>query len=236
MTPEERSDFAALHALSLLEGDDAVWARRLEIEDQAFAAEVAQFCQAAGELTSSISPVQPSSSLRQRVLAMAVPRKTVRRYGQVGWALAASLAIASVWLWRQQEVLREKLNQTTASLMQISKENHLAGLHIASLEGQLEQYKGTRAVVVWDAKSRQGQIHLTNLPDPGAGKDYQLWVVDPAYKNPVNAGLILRAPDGSAKVGFEPDQKVDDASAFAISLEKTGGVEVAQGPIVFLGK
>jgi len=35
---------------------------------------------------------------------------------------------------------------------------------------------------------------------------------------------------------FKPAQPVTQAAAFAISLEKKGGVPVAVGPIVLLGK
>ncbi|RYD30791.1 MAG: anti-sigma factor, partial [Verrucomicrobiaceae bacterium] len=97
-------------------------------------------------------------------------------------------------------------------------------------------YKGTRAVVVWDPTNSQGQIQLANLPQLDAEKDYQLWIVDPAQKNPVSAGLIHRAADGSAKVPFQPVQVISTAAAFAISIEKAGGVPVGEGPIVILGK
>lgn len=239
MTPEERSELASLHALSLLEGEQASFAVWLEATDPEFAAEVAAFAESLGTLADAVAPIQPSDLLRERVLSLAgsssTPAvKTKPSWG--GWAAAALLAASAIWLWTARDSLKKENAGFKDQLSKLSKDTRLADLRIASLEGQLEQYKGTRAVVVWDPASSQGQIHLTDLPELDAAKDYQLWIVDPAHKNPVNGGLIHRAADGSANVPFQPDQLVKQVSAFAISVEKSGGVDVAEGPIVFLGK
>lgn len=241
MTPEERSDLASLHALSLLEGEQASFAAWLEATDPTFAAEVGAFSESVATLTDAVPPVQPPDLLRERVLSMAkvthptVVTKSVST-SWIGWAAAALLALSAAWMWTARESLEKENSGLKEQLSQVGKESRLTDLRIAALEGQLEQYKGTRAVVVWDPTNSEGQIQLANLPQLDAGKDYQLWVVDPAQKHPVNAGLIHRNPDGSAKVPFQPVQLVKDAAAFAISVEKEGGVDVAEGPIVILGK
>lgn len=241
MTPEERLDLASLHALSLLEGEQASFAAWLEGTDPAFAAEVAAFSESVATLADTVPPVQPSDLLRERVLSMAkvshsplVGKSGVSSW--TGWAAAALLALSAAWMWTARESLEKENSGLRVQVSQVRKESRLTDLHIATLEGQLEQYKGSRAVVVWDPTNGQGQIQLANLPQLDAGKDYQLWVVDPAQKHPVNAGLIHRGPDGSAKVPFQPVQLVKDAAAFAISVEKKGGVDVGEGPIVILGK
>lgn len=235
MTPEERSNLACLHALSLLEGEEALLAARLEASDPEFAAEVAAFEEGSSIMAAAIEPVQPTNLLRERVLSLTgVPRKTGSSW--IGWAAAAAVALAAVWLWNSREEDRKEIADLHAEISRLGNDNSLADLRIASLEGQLEQYKGTRAVVVWNQSKHEGQIQLANLPPAEQGKDYQLWVVDPAYKNPISAGLIERNSDGTANVRFQPVQMIRDATAFAISVEKSGGVEVAEGPIVILGK
>lgn len=240
MTPEERSELAGLHALSLLEGEQATFAVWLEATDPAFAAEVAACSESMAVMTDAVTPLQPSDLLRERVLSLAksstpMPaRKTKPAWG--GWAAAALLAVSAVWLWTTRDSLLKENAGYKDELAKISSDRNLANLQIASLEGQLETYKGTRAVVVWDPTNSQGQIQLANLPQLDAEKDYQLWIVDPAQKNPVSAGLIHRAADGSAKVPFQPVQVISKAAAFAISVEKAGGVPVGEGPIVILGK
>jgi len=235
MTPDERSELASLHALSLLEGEEAAMEAELERNDPAFAAEVAAFTESIGTLTDAVTPIPPSDLLRERVLAMARRSPSASR-AWIGWAAAAALALACAWQSREHSELSSdnfKLDQQLASL---KKESNLSGIRIASLEGQLDQYKGTRAVVIWDPVKSEGRIDLANLPAVEEGKDYQLWIVDPAHQYPVSAGLIHRDADGKASVPFQPVDIIRDASAFAISVEKAGGVDVAQGPIVFVGK
>lgn len=237
MTPEERSELAALHSLSLLEGEEAAFAAHLEATDKDFAAEVAACSDAAGVIADAVAPVQPSDLLRERVLGLAKstrPQATSRPW--IGWAAAAALAVSAIWLWTERSSISRKADSLANELETLRNENKFAGLKIASLESQLDQFNGTRAVVVWDPYQHEGRIQLTNLPPAEAGKDYQLWIVDPAHKNPISGGLIHRDEHGNASVRFQPVQMIRDATAFAISIEKSGGVEVGEGPIVLLGK
>jgi anti-sigma-K factor RskA len=243
MTPEERSELASLHALSLLEGQEAALANHLEATDPAFAAEVAAFADAAAAITELIPPIQPSDLLRERVLSMVNAPRPARTKSWIGWAAAAVFAISAIALWSnvagQRNAIvatKQRAEQLEIELAKTRGENNLAGLRIASLEGQIEEFKGTRAVVVWDTARGEGKINLVNLPPAERDKVYQLWIVDPAHKNPVNGGLIHRETDGSATLRIQPAQMVHEASAFAISIERTGGVDVAEGPIVFIGK
>lgn len=238
MTPEERSDLAALHALSLLEGEEAARAIRLEAADPEFAAEVAAFAETAAELAAALPLERPSDLLRERVLSLVRPAAS-RPRAWIGWAAAAVLALTSAGLWLERNgisSLQRENGELTARLEALGDQTRLSDLRIASLEGQLDEYKGARAVVVWDTARGEGRIDLANLPAAEQGKVLQLWIVDPARPNPVSGGLIHREADGTANVPFHPAQKVGEASAFAISVERAGGVEVAEGPVVLIGK
>jgi anti-sigma-K factor RskA len=68
-----------------------------------------------------------------------------------------------------------------------------------------------------------------------AGKDYQLWVVDPKSPEPVSAGVVKVDDKGSAKTSFKPVASVSSAAKFAISVEAKGGVEKKAGPVVMMG-
>jgi anti-sigma-K factor RskA len=78
-------------------------------------------------------------------------------------------------------------------------------------------------------------IKLANVPRAAAGKDYQLWIIDPKYPNPVSGGVVPVGADGLARVSFAPERSVKSADKFAISIEQEGGVPVGSGPIVLLG-
>lgn len=95
-------------------------------------------------------------------------------------------------------------------------------------------YGAVRGDVVWSSERREGYMRLTGLPanDP-AVRQYQLWIVDPARDaNPVDGGVFdIRVRDGEAIVPIEAKLPVDRPAAFAITVEKPGGVVVSAGPL-----
>jgi anti-sigma-K factor RskA len=93
-----------------------------------------------------------------------------------------------------------------------------------------------KAVVAWEPAQQSGVITISGLPAAGNGKDYQLWAVDADHKDPISAGLVHIDENGIAKVRFKPIASANHVQAFAISLERAGGVPKAEGPILLVGK
>ena len=93
--------------------------------------------------------------------------------------------------------------------------------------------------VVWDDKTQTGYVRLSGLPknDPAA-KTYQLWIVaenqDP--KTPVDGGTFDITTDGEVIIPIDAKVKVQNPQAFAITLEKAGGVPVSKEKPVALAK
>ncbi len=122
--------------------------------------------------------------------------------------------------------LREKL-QTQGDLAQFK----IATL--ASLAGNSPE---ALAVAVWNPTTQEGLLRVDKLPALATDQDYQLWVIDPAYPIPVDGGVFTVDPDtGHAQVAFRPNKRVTNATKFAVSLERKGGVPKAEGPILLLG-
>lgn len=111
----------------------------------------------------------------------------------------------------------------------------LAEVRIASLTAQVATFARAGVVIVWDAEQQRGVVKLTSMPKADAGKDYQLWVIDPKYPAPVSAGVLLVSASGPSYASFSPAQRIASADKFAISVEKSGGATAPAGPIVFLG-
>ena len=119
-------------------------------------------------------------------------------------------------------------------LAKATKANDSAQMQIAMLQSTVAEYKHGVAVVVWNSEKQEGILKLEKMPPVEAGKDYQLWVVDPSKKTPVNAGVVKVDQKGFAKVDFKPVEEIDKANNFAISVEQAGGVPENKGPIVLL--
>lgn len=136
--------------------------------------------------------------------------------------------------------------QTSTHLAQISElrdevvrlrgRDALAQVKIATLSAQVAEFAKAGVIIVWDPQEQRGVIKVANLPKPATGKDYQLWVIDPKYPAPVSGGVLVLADAGTTRASFKPDQFIEHADKFAISVEPTGGVAQVGGPIIFIGE
>ena len=229
---EELEEQASLYVLGLLEGAEAA-AFEKEMEGRAdLRAFVDQLDEAAALVAHSAAPRPLPPELRTRILSEVTGNKTVafpQKLQWLPWAIAACLAIACSYLVAERMGLHSRI----AALEQ---RDFFAQIQIASLSSKLKSAPDANAVVVWDEKKQRGVLKVTQLPRNEARNDYQLWLVDPRYKNPVDGGVFHVSDDGSLSVPFQPSSPVRGAKGFAISLERKGGVTKAEGPIVLLGK
>jgi anti-sigma-K factor RskA len=132
--------------------------------------------------------------------------------------------------------LRQKDADSQKELAALRQRNLLSEFKIATLKAQVAKFQQTNAVVVWDTDQRTGVLQLDKLPPPAPGKDYQLWVIDPSNPLPVSAGVLSVPSVGLIRTSFRPTQPVQSASAFAISVEKSGGSMKPEGQIILVGK
>jgi len=75
------------------------------------------------------------------------------------------------------------------------------------------------ATIYWDKNSREVYLSVNALPAPPQGKQYQLWgIVNGA---PVDLGVFDITDADTIKL--QTMKQVDNAAAFAVTLEKVGG-------------
>ena len=89
---------------------------------------------------------------------------------------------------------------------------------------------GSMATVYWDTVSKDVYLMVKNLPQPTAGKQYQLWAI--VDNQPVDAGM-LDMEKGQVMVKMK---NIPRAQLFAITLEQQGGSPTPKGPMYVLGK
>lgn len=143
---------------------------------------------------------------------------------------------AQVESFRQSNKLSEQqVASLTQQITDLRKKDAFAQMQIATLQGSVDAYKQGVAVVVWDSEKHQGVLKLEKMPPVEAGKDYQLWVVDPKNPTPVDAGVVQVDAQGFAKIDFKPVINVSEAAKFALSIEREGGVPKGEGPIILIG-
>lgn len=99
-----------------------------------------------------------------------------------------------------------------------------------SLEG-LPEFPKTAVALFWDTESKDVYLQVKNLPKPPKGKQYQLWSIDGEIVE--DAGVFEMKDENTTIYKMK---NVPKANAFAITLEKEGGVPVAEGAMYVLGK
>ncbi|MFN2476215.1 MAG: anti-sigma factor domain-containing protein [Chthoniobacterales bacterium] len=239
MIAEELQDQAALYALELLRGEEATSFDRELARNPELQTFVRDLRDAAGALTLTRRQVEPPASLKNRVLQKiaaeagatrapeTTPSNVIPFRNFIPWAIAAALAIFCGVLALDRAKLEQRL---TAERAERTVEPVLIAL-APSADGPAK----AEAVVAWEPDRQTGVIKIRNLPAANAGKDYQLWAVDAGHTDPVNAGIIRIGADGVAQVRFKPDQPAREVKAFALSLERVGGVPKKEGPILLVG-
>ncbi len=225
MMDEQLEERASLYVFGLLEGEEA---RRFEEERRSnpeLARFVAEMEETAASLAHAAGPRTPPPELKARLLGQIQPVVPARRPDWLPWALAACLALLAGGFGMECSRLQRQLEAAR-------EQDELSQIRIATLDSMVQGSPKGVAVVAWDGARQEGIIKVQNMPRPKADQDYQLWVFDPQYRLPVNAG-VFHLEDGRAS--FKPQQPVHSADKFAVTLERKGGEPQHKGPVVLLG-
>ena len=257
MISEQQEEQATLHALGLLDDDAVAKFERELATDPALQALMRELRDTASALALMTDEnAAPPVALKQRVLNRIATERTVEsiapvetapgdkiirpRFGWVPWAIAALLLGCTALLALERRTLVQEISDARrfAAVPSPTPDDVFSRVAFCELEPTLEAPVKPRAAILWDAAQHKGVLRITQLAAPVAGKDYQLWAVEAARKEPVNAGLVHVDAEGRSEVTFQPDPIPGDNKvvALAISLEQAGGSPTNQGPILFLGK
>lgn len=239
------ADVALQAVRQQLEAERIVTRRQAQDLDQQLNAAQTQLAQARTQLqatTAQLAAANNQSADRGRQVAslqdeLAGLRTVVADREQQVAALRGrvdALAGASAEIGRQLGEAKDRIAKLTDEM---KLQRDIADFKITLLASLAQDQPQARAVAVWDPTLQQGVLKVENLPALAPNQDYQLWVVDPAYKDPVDGGVFTVSPEsGASSVSFTPKQPVKAVAAFAITRERKGGVPKSAGPMLLLGK
>lgn len=135
-----------------------------------------------------------------------------------------------------RDALANERSEAARQLAALQGRYDLANFKVARLASLLGNSPEATAIAVWNPSTQEGVLTVEKLPALAANQDYQLWVIDPQYPNPVDGGVFtVDDTTGVGRLQFRPRQPVAQAAKFAISRERKGGVPKAEGPIVLVG-
>jgi len=176
-----------------------------------------------------------------------VPAAAVSPGPWIPWAVAAALALVAagaVWqsagLRTQLAAQASRINELTISaelartessdlrltVAKLRESNRVANFRIALLDSLLAAAPKTIAVSVWDNERQDGVFIVRNLSPLPSDKDYQLWIIDPKYPSPVDAGVFQVDAKGNVRADFRAKLPIQAANQFAVTIERKGGAAV----------
>jgi anti-sigma-K factor RskA len=192
------------------------------------------YCASSG--TSAREEAAPSAPIPQPALIRRLePRAAAREpsfANRFGWiAAAAALVIALVGWW-------PRLSSSTRDVR--AERDALAargGVMKVAWSGT-DNAKGAEGDVVFSLADQQGFMRIKGLAKNNPTREqYQLWIIDETQKQPIDGGVFDVNADGEVVIPIDPKLKVVKPAAFAVTVEKPGGVVVsAQDKVVLLGK
>ena len=161
-------------------------------------------------------------------------------WGWLGWAAAAIACIAlAVNIYQTRSDDRATGSPTPTPVPQIvspaeKRQQFLAGATdvIRADWGQGNMKDLTvGGDVVWSEAKQEGYLRFRNLPQNDTSQyTYQLWIFDESQdeKPPIDGGTFDVNADGEIVVPIDAALRARGAKAFAITMEKPGGVMVSK--------
>ncbi len=161
-------------------------------------------------------------------------------FGWLGWAAAAIACIALVvTIFNTRGTTEvagptppEQTNEvlTPAQLRQRLIESEQALVRAEWAKGNVPQSEGISGDVVWSDSKQEGFMRIKGLPVNDASKEqYQLWIFEDGKleEHPKDGGVFDVNDAGEVIIPINAKLKTIDPKAFAITVEKPGGVVVS---------
>jgi len=151
----------------------------------------------------------------------------------VGWAAAAALLVAVLIQFAGTLQSTQTEPSVTARADFIAQHDDTVTLdwNDWALEGAGPEIEGVGGDVVWSDSAQRGYMRFVGLPqnDP-SDMQYQLWIVDAerGMSQRISGGVFNADESGEIVVPIDdPEIPVNEAAAFALTIEKPGGVWVS---------
>ena len=204
------------------------------------------------KIWNEINPGSTASPVVNRHDKIQQPLTPVRTISFSKFLAAASIilllgsTLLNFYFYNQYKLSVAKLDELIASNQQMASNNTIMHTKLQQYETALEIIKDTNIAVVamrgqavapqsattvyWNKQTKDVYLLVNGLPQPAAGKQYQLWAIVDGV--PVDAGM-LNMNEANALVKMK---NIPKAQAFAITLENAGGSKTPTMPIYVVGK
>jgi anti-sigma-K factor RskA len=172
-------------------------------------------------------------------------------FGWLGWAAAAVALVAlaiTIWSPRKEQPTTGGLTPTPAETPIEVPEKRREELMADAQDirkatwgaGNVKELASVTGDAVWSDNRQEGYIRFRGLPpNDKHTQQYQLWIFDETQseRTPIDGGVFDVNANGEVVIPIHAALQVRKPKAFAVTIEKPGGVVVSdRSKVVVLGK
>jgi len=143
-----------------------------------------------------------------------------------GWLAAAAALLLAFAGWWLQDRSGPKPGESLLALRRLAPDL----VSVRWSPGPSEAREGATGEVVWSPSRQEGYMVFQNMkPNDPCVEQYQLWVFDSTRDErfPVDGGVFDISATGETIVPIRTAVRVEDATLFAVTIERPGGVVVS---------
>jgi len=156
---------------------------------------------------------------------------SISRREKLAWLVTAASILVAIGLWASSK--QSSLSPSVAMSPSQARAELLAQagdrIEIAWAEGTSPFDVAVSGDVVWSNSLQKGFLRFVGMPinDPSL-QQYQLWIIDPLRDDkPIDGGVFDITGEGEVIIPIDAKLAVIDPAAFAVTIEKPGGVVVS---------
>jgi anti-sigma-K factor RskA len=223
--PEEHEARIAEYVLGTLTGAERVAFEAALSRDAGLRLAVAQWSEHLQPLADAVPAVAPPAALRARIIAAVAPRDAVTEADARPFNLSRWLA------WTLGLSLLAGVAAAALVFVFMPRPPELGGyamLHDATASGNVIAFQVDR--------DRHDMVVLAAAPQPGAGHDYELWLLPP-QRSPISLGVVKAGIREQKPLSAAAVKYLKSGVDLGLSLEPAGGAPngLPTGPVLFSG-
>jgi anti-sigma-K factor RskA len=201
-------------------------------------AELADYQSVSTGLMAALPPRQPRGSVRRALQKQVAGQSSQKRAGfswPLGQAVFGALMVALIALnvFTVYQLYTLKQEQAEQDAQRASEQTAISMLAYPSTQTLAFEDSGVSGSLLVDKQRNLVAVFAWNLPNPPAGKAYQMWLVDPKGDRTSGGFLVPEANYPFVLTVVHPTQPLTNFTGFGVTLEPAGGSPAPTGPRIF---
>ncbi len=145
---------------------------------------------------------------------------------RLAWLAAAAGIFLAILAWLPR--MGGPPSTPTAAEVQAFVDSHADAVRLNWGDWDAPEVAGVTGEVIWSDTAQAGYLRFVGLPKRPSDEVYQLWIIDATrgMEQRISGG-IFNGAEGELIIAISPGLNVNEAAAFAVTIEGKGGTWVS---------